>query len=530
MERLTWLSFHDDVDAEQQWDSQFIKDLFSGKFGDIGYRNIGDNVVVIPARHHAKDINEINDYLAKLDWCLVILIGDEASVFPWDKLKHPNMRLWVMDPKPGFHEELSYTINGYPPQMKEAKRTEKTKGWFFAGQGGHTQRQEMFHWLKRMNNGELIETEGFTQGLDHETYYQKLAESKVALCPSGPNTPDTFRLWEALELGCVPIVNHLPSDPRYPDGFWSHMLGVEPPFVFCDDWNALPQLVNFTIQDWRSKANECDAWFQGYKRQQVKQLQKDLFHLSGYQPGGSRITTLIPTSPIPSNPSTHIIDQTIDSVKERLPDSEIIIMIDGVRPEQLERKKDYDEYVTNLLTKYQHDPLVTPLYFDQHTHQVGMTRKALEMVDTPYIQFVEQDTPLMGEIPYSDVLEAMNDYNLIRFHHEASILEPHKHMMLDEKPIGELPVVRTVQFSARPHVAKTEFYRWILHEYFKPGFIGFIEDDLYGVVIEEYKHHGFAGWEKFKLAIYHPEGEHGTKRSTHTDGRAGDPKFDGVGS
>ena len=26
-------------------------------------------------------------------------------------------------------------------------------------------------------------------------------------CPSGPATPDSFRLWEALEAGCVPIAD-----------------------------------------------------------------------------------------------------------------------------------------------------------------------------------------------------------------------------------------------------------------------------------------------------------------------------------
>ena len=42
------------------------------------------------------------------------------------------------------------------------------------------------------------------------------------------------------------------------------------------------------------------------------------------------VTVLIPVSPIPSHPSTEVLDVTIDSIRTRLPDAEIIIMFDGV--------------------------------------------------------------------------------------------------------------------------------------------------------------------------------------------------------
>ena len=56
------------------------------------------------------------------------------------------------------------------------------------------------------------------------------------------------------------------------------------------------------------------------------------------------ITVIIPTSVIRSHPSTAIIDETINNIRYHLPDSEIILQIDGIRDEQLHRKKEYDEY------------------------------------------------------------------------------------------------------------------------------------------------------------------------------------------
>lgn len=518
-----------------QWDDQWFTDLATDRFGYLGYDKVPENgeVVMIHARHHVDDVKKINDYLSKLEWCLVVLIGDEASVFPWQELKHPNMKIWVMDPRPDKHEGLRGTINGYPPQLKDYwdSDEEKEDDWFFAGQAGHQKRDEMLKLLEEVDGGEAIRTPGFTKGLKPEEYYKKLARAKVALCPSGPETPDTFRLWEALELGCVPIVNRLPSREEYPDGFWQNMLGEEPPFELVDEWAGIEKRMPRIVEFWKPKANQCMAWYKGYKRKQAKDLQNDLYHLTGVEPKKNKITTVIPVSPIPSHPATKILDETIESVRERLPDSEIILMFDGVRDELERRRRGYEEFTRRILRKHRHNPLITPLYFSKHTHQVGMTKKALEIIDTPFIQFVEMDTPLIGDIPYDDLLKEMKDYDLIRFSHEASILKEHKHMMLDDEPIGDLPVVRTIQFSARPHLAHKSFYERVLYQHFPEKSGEFIEDRLYGVILEAWEAKGKSAWDNFRMAIYHPmKTEHGIKRSTHLDGRAEDPKFEGWGA
>ena len=60
------------------------------------------------------------------------------------------------------------------------------------------------------------------------------------------------------------------------------------------------------------------------------------------------ITVVIPTSPIPSHPSTAIIDETIASVRKQLPDSRIIVTADGVRAEQVGMANNYFEYLVAL--------------------------------------------------------------------------------------------------------------------------------------------------------------------------------------
>ena len=66
----------------------------------------------------------------------------------------------------------------------------------------------------------------------------------------------------------------------------------------------------------------------------------------GKNPANS-VTIIIPTSYIPSHPSIKVIETTIKNTRFHFPNNEIILQIDGIRSEQLEYKKDYDEELNN---------------------------------------------------------------------------------------------------------------------------------------------------------------------------------------
>ena len=54
------------------------------------------------------------------------------------------------------------------------------------------------------------------------------------------------------------------------------------------------------------------------------------------------ITVIVVTSVLPDHPDTSILDETIDSIRYHFPKNEIILQIDGLREERLNRKNDYD--------------------------------------------------------------------------------------------------------------------------------------------------------------------------------------------
>ena len=234
----------------------------------------------------------------------------------------------------------------------------------------------------------------------------------------------------------------------------------------------------------------------------------------------SGITILMPTSPVPSNPSTEIIENTIASVRYHLPEAKIIIMVDGMRREQWERsdtRKRYDEFKSRL--NRSNDPHVQLNVFPIHFHQAEMTRSVLGEVKTPLVLFVEHDTPLVRlSIDWGGIERTILSgwVNYVRFHHSNHWEPLHEYLMRGKIDPCGVPLIKTVQWSQRPHVASTLFYQELMKQ-FRPGCRTMIEDFIYDYVAE-------GPWEKYKLAIYAPT-EGGIQRSLHTDARGSDSKF-----
>lgn len=565
---VIWATNNAESIARGYWDQGFIEELLSGavwrvpgaldfehhevRGGTFPALDGSGAVVIVPGRHNAerKHVIWLNAQLATLPWALLIFTGDEAAEFPWQKIEHPHCRIWAMGARSMARENVDQPLgSGYPPGMTETMREPLTAGqatrrslnWCFAGQITHERREQCAAALRSLpeGTGYFLGTPGFTQGIDQHTYWGILADAKVAPCPSGPESPDSFRLYEALEAGCIPIADA--ATPHGPEAsFWTYIFGEPPPFPEVSSWEALPALMDELLAGWPANANRVFAWWQAWKRRLAWELQETIHGLSGL--GAPRltapdeqITVIVPTSPAALHPSTEHIEETIASIRERLPLAEVIIVADGVRPEQEDRHADYDEYLRRLLWLCAHEwENVLPVLMPEWGHQANCTRAALNEVRTALVLFVEHDTPLFGETPpWAELTRTIHlgVANVIRLHHEGTINPEHRHLMLDPTPtttplgasIG-VPLIRTVQWSQRPHLAPTWFYRDLIDRYFAPESRTMIEDALHGVVQNDWNVHGSPGWERWRLWLYAPDGD--MRRSGHLDSRAGAPKYE----
>lgn len=547
-----WVSFCDENPAHDRWDQRWIERILCGaewrpaggftfQEGDI----TNGGIIIIPTGHYddhcgaEKAIRRLEQMVLAMPWSVVIATSDESSSFPWWRWQqYVNHRLWVMTPRPEMHYPNNTFFIGEGSPHYPIPQAPKAWDVFFAGQINHDRRKQMVDAIDRMRDMNYLEigttyTEGFATGLSGEQYVAEMALTRIAPCPSGQVTQDSFRFFEALEAGAVPIADALRPDGMG-DGYWDMIFPVRPPLPILRDWD---QMVPLNMFGWDEQAANVSSWWQQEKRRVAYRLQHDVsMAMRGEPPTGSvaaqdLITVLIVTSPSPLHPSTSVIEETLDSVRTRLPGAEIIIGLDGIRSEDRHHESEYHEYKRKLCALTNPMQNVCPITFAEHRHQSGMARFLLEMTHTPYVLWMEGDTPLTGHIPFDDCVDLMRDHDLsiLRFTHEAGILDEHQYLFLDKQP-GSKPFVRTVQYSARPHLIKTDKFRDLVHTFFGSGARTFLEDTLYGAL--QYTGTNATGhkavkeaWDKHRMAVYAPKGS--WKRSEHLDGRGGDPKYAG---
>jgi hypothetical protein len=538
---VVWKSYFDASPNRGYWDQDMLDWLFKQRLpGGFEFEHFeeddqprSDGIILVTPGHW-RDAGQLNRDIKRYEWALIIVTSDEEGACPYWDVDHPNMILWREYARPNYsYQPDRYLPLGHPTATLEANRElwpHKTTNWMFAGQVTHHRRQEAVAAMRaHITDGLIYETPGFTQGWPRDQYFDETRKAKIVLCPSGPQHPDAFRIYEALECGAVPII-----DSRSPAGVrdpWGRTFHTVPPFpIIKDKWKEIRELVPGLLADWPDCQHQAFSWWQQEKRAFVWQIHDDLVALSGGEPqrginADERITALVPTSPIARHPDTSMILTTIQSIRDRLPYAEILVMVDGIRPEQEHYRERYNEYKTRLLQELNWMPNVTPIVFDEFQHQANMTRYTLEMVRTGLVLFVEHDTPLIGEIPFQQIGHSIldNTFYWVRFHWAPEIHPEHEYLMpgvpveLGYADDITLRYRKTRQWSQRPHLARTDLYRsWI--DTIARTSRTMIEDAMYGKL---------AGgvWGEWRHAIYYPEGD--IQRSGNFDGRGDeDPKYE----
>lgn len=511
MKNIVWLSLKEDIPARGYWDQRLLEEIFEGQnhIETNLVPNLDNLIVVIPGAYHGDKIHEINTQLQRVMECTVIITSDEENNFPLDKLEHGSMRLFANYYNSKYKNEINWLPIG-PANVFATDKIKKINNFVFSGQVTHEAREEYVKELRKRNDGQLIETDGFAKGLEPKEYFKLISTAKTVPSPAGNISPDAFRTYEAIHAGAVPV----PTDPE----FYNAVFGSVP-FPVIDKYEQVNGYIDDTLKRYPEINNETQAWWIRYKVNLKKKL---------LDPEQHEIAVMIPCSPIKSHPQIDVIDHTIKTVVHHLPDAPIYVTFDGVRSEQEDRRDNYEEFKRRFLWECYNNELyknVIPIIFKEHHHQVRMAREILPEIDAKNVLYVEQDTPLTPDesIDWKKCLKIIDkgEANLVRFHFETFVPEEHRHLMIGEVEDGFL---RTAQWSQRPHIISVPYLDKILNLYFTEDATCFIEDKMHGIVQNDVDKYGMRGWMIHRLWIYHPEGS--IKRSYHLDGREGEEKYD----
>ncbi len=196
------------------------------------------------------------------------------------------------------------------------------------------------------------------------------------------------------------------------------------------------------------------------------------------------LTVVVPTSPIPSHPSSGMLRRALRSlvVHAGLNGCRLLMVCDGAPPNS-GSVADYDEYKRRLRKLAADDQLgfsTKVIALEDCAGLGGVVRTALNHVTTPYLLMWEHDWRLIRPVAVGAMLGLFNTDSGVHYvrlnkraTHEAgwdSVLKP------DDR-CRQLPLTRTGCWSANPHIARTEHYRRFVVPQLRPepngGSMGF---------------------------------------------------------
>ena len=228
------------------------------------YSDVPSDGAIVVIKADGVDLDELTYDLARFKWLLLMVCANEEG--KWDTTaleRKSDTKVWLQTPAP--HQRFDRAIPwGWAAECTGNYRgsfSYRSLDWFFAGQNTHVRRRECIAAMEECTgNGAVVKTRGFSQGLPRNIYLDLLGATRMAPCPSGPVTVDSFRVCEALEMGAIPIVD-LYSPMRADPLYWEVAFGEWCPLPTIEDWANLPTLMEEWLDDWEVRAAKILAWW-----------------------------------------------------------------------------------------------------------------------------------------------------------------------------------------------------------------------------------------------------------------------------
>ena len=222
----------------------------------------GDNLIVVDS-----SVEEKEDLYLKLSLICnktyLIHLGDESGQYDLSSIYKKFNYVWrsFCSNKYFNNEKISCLPIGYKSGTiyKNIKNERKYK-WAFIGTPHKSSRHDLLFQFSKIEPYFSYKTEKFNEKImDIDNMSKILSSAQFMPCPNGFVHPETYRVYEALECGCIPIVE---NTYKYYDQLFPNN-----PFIKVDKW----QEAKFMLNEWnkneiQKKQEECNFWWAEEKK------------------------------------------------------------------------------------------------------------------------------------------------------------------------------------------------------------------------------------------------------------------------
>ena len=178
------------------------------------------------------------------------------------------------------------------------------------------------------------------------------------------------------------------------------------------------------------------------------------------------VTLMTVTSPIPTHPSTALIDRAIEGI-ERMNYNFADKIIAYDKPKK--SNANYEKYKKKMKEKYLSSDGWTHLEMDVHGHFIGTFYKALLQCKTKYVFMNQHDIELKVTFPINKMKQLPSkDWNIIATHHMKNGLKPtHWYPIIQKSKYPEL--LKTWGWSERIFLSKTDYLLKTIYNLYHNG-------------------------------------------------------------
>lgn len=220
----------------------------------------------------------------------VFLLSDENLREPCEWMHDPHCKFSVRNYVHFMHTNNPKVLTvglgykrGLNQYLKNNKSSERVYNWAFAGTP-HGDRKQMVEIFTEVRDFKTHYCGGFgaVDGLTTRAYAEMLNETKFALCPPGQDSMDSFRMYEALEAGCIPVTlrnaRQLHVVPTYWHAIFRNTPNGELPFIVGDSWEECKDKVNEVIESGKinTMQTNCIGLWSEQKQVWKTEIQKRL--------------------------------------------------------------------------------------------------------------------------------------------------------------------------------------------------------------------------------------------------------------
>jgi hypothetical protein len=259
-------------DPKNSWEDDWLGYLLRGipqaeRVIDTEHAVNCDRMIVID--NHLTAASEAYYANASFQGCQVVLFhisdewyADDYACYDWCDLVFRNHWTFMHADK----RKLTFFPLGYktgfsrPGVGKPA--AERRYLWSFVGDPKKATRPAMLEALADTGDNFVHLISGFNaaDALPTLRYRQIMDESVFVPCPAGWQNLDNFRAWEALEAGCIPIVER-----RAGFDYFASLCGGQYPFPSIVEWREATALVSRDRRELEALRQRCSDWWQEHK-------------------------------------------------------------------------------------------------------------------------------------------------------------------------------------------------------------------------------------------------------------------------